>query len=65
MSVASLLSYQSAGSALSHQSNGSVLSSQANHALRGRQTGRRVPAGMVAAGVLAVLAGIALHRTLR
>jgi len=65
MSAASLLSYQSAGSALSHQSNGSVLSSQANHALRGHRTDGRVLAGVIAAGVLTVLAGIALHRTHR
>ena len=62
MSAASLLSHQSAGSALSHQSNGSVLSSQANHAFRGRRTRGRLPAGTVAAGVLTVLAAIAVHR---
>ena len=62
MSAASLLSLQSAGSALSHQSNGSVLSSQADHALRGRRTHGRVPAGLVAAGVLSALAATAVHR---
>ena len=62
MSAASLLSHQSAGSVLSHQSNGSVLSSQSDHALHGRRTRGQVPAGTVAAGVLTVLAAIALHR---
>jgi hypothetical protein len=65
MSAASLLSNQSAGSVLSHQSNGSVLSSQADHAFRSRRTAGSAPAGTIAAGVLAVLAGIAAHRAHR
>jgi hypothetical protein len=65
MSAASLFSFQSAGSALSHQSNGSVLSSQANRAMRGRRTEGRIPTGAVAAGVLATLAAIGVHRALR
>jgi hypothetical protein len=59
------MSYQSTGSALSHQSNGSILSSQTDHAFRGHRTHGRVPAGTVAAGVLTVLAAIALHRVRR
>lgn len=65
MSAASFLSYQSMGSALSHQSNGSVLSSQADRALGGRRARGRVPAGAVAAAVLATLGAIALHRASR
>ena len=65
MSAASLLSHQSAGSALSHQSNGSVLSAPADHAFRGRRTHGRVPTGTLSAGVLTVLAAIALHRARR
>jgi hypothetical protein len=62
MSAASLLSSQSAGSVLSHQSDGSVLSSQANNALRGRRTDGAVPNGLVAAGVLVLVAGVGLWR---
>jgi uncharacterized membrane protein (UPF0136 family) len=65
MSAVSLLSSQSAGSALSHQSNGSVLSSQANRALRGRRTDGPMPAGLIAAGVLTLLAAAAAHRLRR
>jgi hypothetical protein len=42
-----------------------VLSSQANRAFIGRQTQGSAPSGLVAAGVLAALAGIAVHRALR
>jgi hypothetical protein len=65
MSVASVLSFQSAGSALSHQSTGSVLSSQSNRALLGRRTDGGVPVGIIAGAVAVTLAGIALHRLRR
>jgi len=65
MSVASLLSSQSAGSILSHQCDGSVLSHQANNALRGGRTDGRVPAGSVPATVAALLVGIGLWRARR
>jgi hypothetical protein len=62
MSLASVLSHQSRGSALSHQSDGSVLSSQAQREFRGRRSHGRLPSGLVAAGVLTVLAATAVHR---
>jgi hypothetical protein len=65
MSAASLLSYQSSGSVLSHQSTGSVLASQAGRTFGGRRTQGHVPGGTVAAGVLAALPAIALHRARR
>jgi hypothetical protein len=42
-----------------------VLSSRSDHALRGDRTQGGVPAGIIAAGVMAVLAGIAVHRIAR
>jgi len=65
MSTASVLSHQSLGSALSHQSRGSVLASQGDRAYRRCRAHGRVPAGVVAAGVLTVLASAAVHRLRR
>jgi hypothetical protein len=65
MSAASLLSVQCSGSALSSQSDGSVLSSQATRAFRGHRTDGRLPARMVATGVLSVLTACAVRQARR
>lgn len=66
LSVGSAASFASFASIGSFASAGSIASAmQANHALRGHRTDGRVLAGVIVAGVLTVLAGIAPHRTHR